>query len=44
MRIRVLHDAKKTEIAVIELPEEATVEDLNRELTKVSNLLVTSSC
>jgi hypothetical protein len=38
MRIRVLHHAKKTELAVIELPDSATVEDLNEELKKASNL------
>ena len=30
MRIKVLHHAKKTELATVELPEEATVEDLNQ--------------
>lgn len=40
MRIRVLHHAKKTELAVVELPETATVEDLNQELKKASRFLV----
>lgn len=44
MRIRVIHASKKTEIAVIELPAEATVEDLNHELKKISTLLLASSC
>lgn len=43
MRIRVLHHAKKTELAVVELPETATVEDLNKEIKKVSRCSLTSS-
>ena len=36
MKITVLHDKKLTEVAKVELPEDATVDDLNRELTKIS--------
>jgi hypothetical protein len=37
MKIRVLHASKKTEMAVIDLPDSATVEDLNKEVSKASS-------
>ncbi len=38
MKITVLHDKKLTEIAKVELSEDATVDDLNRELTRISKI------
>lgn len=36
MKITVLHDKKLTELAKVELPEDATVDDLNTAITKIS--------
>ena len=40
MRIRVLDAKKKTEVAVVELDETSTVDDLNKELVKSSRFIL----
>lgn len=42
MKIKVVHAKKLTELATIELPETATVEDLNNEIRKSSRIGLTS--
>lgn len=37
MKIRVLHATKKTELGVVELQEDATVEDLNARIKQISS-------
>ena len=37
MKIRVLHATKKTELGVVELQEDATVEDLNGRIKQISS-------
>lgn len=36
MRIRIIHAKKKTELGIVTLDKNATVEDLNREVAKIS--------
>jgi hypothetical protein len=43
MKIRIIHAKKKTELGVVTLDKTATVEDLNREIAKISMCALTAA-